>query len=446
MWLLYTYFDHESLEDLMPTIAMNAYVAAQAQKAELPENLTLVLTTWDNYRDFLSIQIEKKVIALDFSNIKLSEDDVGDLVRALNEHSSILKLTLGNCHLTDLHEERLGQLKHITDLDLNNNLLQQPALKAQKLKSLCLNNNSTLDASAVLLNLSRSVSNLEKLDLVNCNVTDSDLISLVSLSFKMLTFLDLSNNFLSDEGQEFLLQRKNHNPLLQEINLLGNTGITTLQIFPFASGDNHYFATESFLSRVELQIKSTREKLDKLSPQPEPEASSSQSSSPKMVSINLFKGVTKNASEQLKVLEKLMDMQNLVIKKLMLSRESLSLDKIDRMQKQIETYHQQFMDAKKAKSAQLQNSPRSASPDVSKGRPRSPSSPRSGSMRNLSKFFDQQQTAVGVQESDMATKLITAKQLDFATKLIAAQDGLINYLRSPNNDELIEQECIFRAS
>ncbi|WP_133136926.1 hypothetical protein [Legionella rowbothamii] len=430
----------------MPTIAMSAYVAAQAQKAELPENITLVLTTWDDYRDFLSIKIGKKVIALDFSNIKLSEDDVGDLVRALNEQSSIFKLTLSNCQLTDLHEERLGQLKYITDLDLNNNLLQQPGLKAQKLKSLCLNNNPHLDAAVVLLNLSRSVSNLEKLDLVNCNVTDSDLISLVSLSFRMLTFLDLSNNFLSDEGQEFLLQRKNHNPLLQEINLLGNMGIVTLQIFPFASGENHHFNTESFLPRLEQQIKYTREKLEKLSPQPEPEASSSQASSPKMVPINLFKNVTKNAPEQLKVLEKLMDMQSIVVKKLILSRGSLSLDKIDRLQKQIETYHQQFMDAKKAKAVQRQNSPRSASPDVSKGRTRSPSSPRSGSIRNLAKFFDQQQASVGVLESEIVTKLITANQIDFVTKLIAAQEGLINYLKSPDNDDPIEQERTFRSS
>ncbi|MDR3501102.1 MAG: hypothetical protein P4L79_00790 [Legionella sp.] len=430
----------------MPTIAMNAYVAAQVQKADLLEDLTLVLTTWDDYRDFLSIKIEKKVIALDFSNIKLSEDDVSDLVKALNEQSSIIKLTLSNCQLTDLHEERLSQLKYITELDLNNNLLQQPSLKAQKLKSLCLNNNSHLDAAIVLLNLSRSISNLEKLDLAHCNVTDSELISLVSLSFRMLACLDLSNNFLSDEGQEFLLQRKNHNPLLQEINLLGNTGITTLQIFPFASGDNRHLNIESFLTRLELQIRVTREKLDKLSPQPEPEASSSQASSPRMVPINLFKGVTKSAPEQLKVLEKLMDMQSIVIKKLILSRESLSLDKIDRMQKQIETYHQQFIDAKKAKTVQLQNSPRSASPDLSKGRPRSPSSPRSGSMRNLSKFFDQQQSPAGVPDSDMATKLITAKQIDFVTKLIAAQEGLISYLKSPSNDELIEQERTLRSS
>ncbi|MFJ1268975.1 hypothetical protein ACD661_10440 [Legionella lytica] len=430
----------------MPIIAMNAYVAAQAQKADLSENLTLVLTTWDDYRDFLSIKIEKKVIALDFSNIKLSEDDVNDLVRALNELSSIGKLTLGNCQLSDLHEERLGQLKYVTELDLNNNLLQQPALKYVKLRSLCLNNNPHLDAAMVLLNLSRSGSNVEKLELVNCNVTDSDLISLVSMSFSMLACLDLSNNFLSDEGQEFLLQRISHNLSLQEINLLGNTGITSLQILPFTSGDICHLNTESFIPRLELQIKVIREKLDKLSPQSEPEASSSQTSSPKMVPINLFKGVTKNAPEQLRALDKLMDMQAIMIKKLLLSRESLSLDKIDRMQKQIETYHQQFMDAKKAKVIQHQNSPRSASPDISKGRPRSPSSPRSGSMRNLSKFFDPQQAPVAVLESDMATKLITAKQIDFATKLIAAQESLISYLQSLNKDELIEPGRTLRSN
>lgn len=136
-------------------------------------------------------------------------------------------------------------------------------------------------------------------------------------------------------------------------------GITSLQIIPFASEDNSHLIAESFLPRLEQQIKTAREKLDKLSPQPEPEASSSQASSskassPKLVPVNLFKGATKNASEQLKVLEKLMDMQAIVIKKLTLSRESLSLDKIERMQKQIETYLQQFMDAKKAKVVQHQ--------------------------------------------------------------------------------------------
>lgn len=35
----------------MPTYAMSAYVDAQAN-AKLPENITLVLTTWDDYRNF----------------------------------------------------------------------------------------------------------------------------------------------------------------------------------------------------------------------------------------------------------------------------------------------------------------------------------------------------------------------------------------------------------
>ncbi|HEL8421516.1 TPA: Dot/Icm T4SS effector LegLC8, partial [Legionella pneumophila] len=160
---------------------------------------------------------------LDLSNTRFTNQELSDLVTALNNIPGIKSLRLDSCGLKDSDTVELFKLTHIKKLSLKSNYLKNRPMFNSMLEALYLDYNTELSASYVLFSLSRNAAALKKLSLRNCGVTDANLEYLTrpESRLKSLTHFNLRRNNITHQGVDSIA----HLQSLTTIDLSQNTGI-----------------------------------------------------------------------------------------------------------------------------------------------------------------------------------------------------------------------------
>ncbi|HAU1232975.1 TPA: Dot/Icm T4SS effector LegLC8, partial [Legionella pneumophila] len=160
---------------------------------------------------------------LDLSNTRFTNQELSDLVTALNNIPGIKSLRLDSCGLKDSDTVELFKLTHIKKLSLKSNYLKNRPMFNSMLEALYLDYNTELSASYVLFSLSRNAAALKKLSLRNCGVTDANLEYLTrpESRLKNLTHFNLRRNNITHQGVDSIA----HLQSLTTIDLSQNTGI-----------------------------------------------------------------------------------------------------------------------------------------------------------------------------------------------------------------------------
>ncbi|HFR5664955.1 TPA: Dot/Icm T4SS effector LegLC8, partial [Legionella pneumophila] len=160
---------------------------------------------------------------LDLSDTRFTNQELSDLVTALNNIPGIKSLRLDSCGLKDSDTVELSKLTHIKKLSLKSNYLKNRPMFNSMLEALYLDYNTELSASYVLFSLSRNAAALKKLSLRNCGVTDANLEYLTrpESRLKSLTHFNLRRNNITHQGVDSIA----HLQSLTTIDLSQNTGI-----------------------------------------------------------------------------------------------------------------------------------------------------------------------------------------------------------------------------
>ncbi|HEN5724982.1 TPA: Dot/Icm T4SS effector LegLC8, partial [Legionella pneumophila] len=189
----------------------------------------LVLKTSQDIQLFLNAMRDSRnqgvssLSELDLSNTRFTNQELSDLVTALNNIPGIKSLRLDSCGLKDSDTVELFKLTHIKKLSLKSNYLKNRPMFNSMLEALYLDYNTELSASYVLFSLSRNAAALKKLSLRNCGVTDANLEYLTrpESRLKSLTHFNLRRNNITHQGVDSIA----HLQSLTTIDLSQNTGI-----------------------------------------------------------------------------------------------------------------------------------------------------------------------------------------------------------------------------
>ncbi len=215
--------------DNMPLTSLKKFLKDIGKENIKQHQVKLVLKTSQDIQLFLNALRDSRnhgissLSELDLSDTRFTNQELSDLVTALNNIPGIKSLRLDSCGLKDSDTVELSKLTHIKKLSLKSNYLKNRPMFNSMLEALYLDYNTELSASYVLFSLSRNAAALKKLSLRNCGVTDANLEYLTrpESRLKSLTHLNLRRNNITHQGVDSIA----HLQSLTTIDLSQNTGI-----------------------------------------------------------------------------------------------------------------------------------------------------------------------------------------------------------------------------
>ncbi len=213
----------------MPLTSLKKFLKDIGKDNIKQHQVKLVLKTSQDIQLFLNAMRDSRnqgvssLSELDLSNTRFTNQELSDLVTALNNIPGIKSLRLDSCGLKDSDTVELFKLTHIKKLSLKSNYLKNRPMFNSMLEALYLDYNTELSASYVLFSLSRNAAALKKLSLRNCGVTDANLEYLTrpESRLKSLTHFNLRRNNITHQGVDSIA----HLQSLTTIDLSQNTGI-----------------------------------------------------------------------------------------------------------------------------------------------------------------------------------------------------------------------------
>lgn len=213
----------------MPLTSLKKFLKDIRKDNIKQHQVKLVLKTSQDIQLFLNAMRDSRnqgvssLSELDLSNTRFTNQELSDLVIALNNIPGIKSLRLDSCGLKDSDTVELFKLTHIKKLSLKSNYLKNRPMFNSMLEALYLDYNTELSASYVLFSLSRNAAALKKLSLRNCGVTDANLEYLTrpESRLKSLTHFNLRRNNITHQGVDSIA----HLQSLTTIDLSQNTGI-----------------------------------------------------------------------------------------------------------------------------------------------------------------------------------------------------------------------------
>lgn len=213
----------------MPLTSLKKFLKDIGKDKIKQHQVKLVLKTSQDIQLFLNALRDSRnhgissLSELDLSNTRFTNQELSDLVTALNNIPGIKSLRLDSCGLKDSDTVELFKLTHIKKLSLKSNYLKNRPMFNSMLEALYLDYNTELSASYVLFSLSRNAAALKKLSLRNCGVTDANLEYLTrpESRLKNLTHFNLRRNNITHQGVDSIA----HLQSLTTIDLSQNTGI-----------------------------------------------------------------------------------------------------------------------------------------------------------------------------------------------------------------------------
>ncbi|CZG09725.1 Leucine-rich repeat protein Substrate of the Dot/Icm secretion system [Legionella pneumophila] len=213
----------------MPLTSLKKFLKDIGKDKIKQHQVKLVLKTSQDIQLFLNALRDSRnhgissLSELDLSNTRFTNQELSDLVTALNNIPGIKSLRLDSCGLKDSDTVELFKLTHIKKLSLKSNYLKNRPMFNSMLEALYLDYNTELSASYVLFSLSRNAAALKKLSLRNCGVTDANLEYLTrpESRLKSLTHFNLRRNNITHQGVDSIA----HLQSLTTIDLSQNTGI-----------------------------------------------------------------------------------------------------------------------------------------------------------------------------------------------------------------------------
>ncbi|APF03506.1 TPA: Dot/Icm T4SS effector LegLC8 [Legionella pneumophila] len=213
----------------MPLTSLKKFLKDIRKDNIKQHQVKLVLKTSQDIQLFLNAMRDSRnqgvssLSELDLSNTRFTNQELSDLVTALNNIPGIKSLRLDSCGLKDSDTVELFKLTHIKKLSLKSNYLKNRPMFNSMLEALYLDYNTELSASYVLFSLSRNAAALKKLSLRNCGVTDANLEYLTrpESRLKSLTHFNLRRNNITHQGVDSIA----HLQSLTTIDLSQNTGI-----------------------------------------------------------------------------------------------------------------------------------------------------------------------------------------------------------------------------
>ncbi|HAT1807712.1 TPA: Dot/Icm T4SS effector LegLC8 [Legionella pneumophila] len=215
--------------DNMPLTSLKKFLKDIRKENIKQHQVKLVLKTSQDIQLFLNALRDSRnhgissLSELDLSDTRFTNQELSDLVTALNNIPGIKSLRLDSCGLKDSDTVGLSKLTHIKKLSLKSNYLKNRPMFNSMLEALYLDYNTELSASYVLFSLSRNAAALKKLSLRNCGVTDANLEYLTrpESRLKSLTHFNLRRNNITHQGVDSIT----HLQSLTTIDLSQNTGI-----------------------------------------------------------------------------------------------------------------------------------------------------------------------------------------------------------------------------
>lgn len=213
----------------MPLTSLKKFLKDIGKENIKQHQVKLVLKTSQDIQLFLNALRDSRnhgissLSELDLSDTRFTNQELSDLVTALNNIPGIKSLRLDSCGLKDSDTVELSKLTHIKKLSLKSNYLKNRPMFNSMLEALYLDYNTELSASYVLFSLSRNAAALKKLSLRNCGVTDANLEYLTrpESRLKSLTHFNLRRNNITHQGVDSIA----HLQSLTTIDLSQNTGI-----------------------------------------------------------------------------------------------------------------------------------------------------------------------------------------------------------------------------